>query len=269
MNNSMILVGCGNMGRAMLEGWLDQGILRSDNIHVVEPAVALHARPKELGCSVISDVSQLPQDLRPDFIIFAIKPQLFGEVVPNYRNFCPQSTFISILAGIASAKFEQALGSEAALIRVMPNMPASIGEGAMAFCDNGRVTRAALDFVEKLLSVNGAVVRVREEQMDAVTGLSGSGSAYVFHLIECLTQAGVEVGLEPETALNLARQTVKGAGILATTTNLPPATLREQVTSPNGTTEAGLRVLMQEGRMQKIFSECVRAARDRSVELGE
>jgi len=264
----MILVGCGNMGRAMLEGWLGKKMLHPDNIYVVEPMSELHAKPRSFGCHIFTDAAQLPPDLAPDFILFAIKPQLFDAVVPNYAHFASSSHFISILAGIPSVKFQQALGDKAALIRVMPNTPAAIGEGMLAFCDNGRVEKSALDFVKKLLSVSGLVVQVREDQMDAVTGLSGSGPAYVFYMIECLTKAGTTVGLDGETALALARQTVKGAGILAATTDVSPATLREQVTSPNGTTAAGLRVLCQEDGLQKMMIECVKAARDRSVELG-
>jgi len=268
MNKAMILVGCGNMGRAMLEGWLEQKILKPHDVYVVEPASALHAKPRELGCQIVTEAVQLPTQLRPRFILFAIKPQVFDTVVPNYAQFSPNATFISILAGITSAKFAQILGNEAALIRVMPNTPAAIGEGMLAFCDNGQVEQAALDFVERLLGISGVALRVREDQMDAVTGLSGSGPAYVFYLIECLTRAGIEVGLEKETALILARQTVKGAGILAATANLPPATLREQVTSPGGTTAAGLQVLMDERRMQEMMCACVKAARDRSIALG-
>jgi len=267
-NETMILVGCGNMGRAMLEGWINKKMLMAENIYVVEPNSALHERPRALGCHVVTDKSQLPESLAPDFILFAIKPQIFAQTVPVYASYLPKTVFISIVAGITSQKIEHSLGQGAAIIRVMPNTPAAIGEGLLAFCDNGRTPKPALDFVKQLLGASGHVVQVKEEQMDAVTGLSGSGPAYVFYLIECLTQAGIQVGLEPEIALTLARQTVRGAGILATRVDVPPAILREQVTSPNGTTAAGLHILMSQERMQKMICECVKAAHDRSVELG-
>jgi len=267
-DKTMILVGCGNMGRAMLEGWIAKKMLTANNIYVVEPNSALHEKPRALGCHIVTDKVQLPASLVAHFILFAIKPQLFDTVIPAYAPYASKSVFISIVAGITSQKFAQVLGDQASVIRVMPNTPAAIGEGMLAFCDNGYVQKAALDFVEQLLGASGRAIKVREEQMDAVTGLSGSGPAYVFYMIECLTQAGIEVGLEPEIALVLARQTVRGAGILATETDIPPAILRDQVTSPNGTTAAGLQVLMKQGRMQEMISECVKAARDRSVELG-
>jgi len=268
-NKTMILVGCGNMGRAMLEGWVEKKILAAKSIYVVEPNSALHEKPHALGCPIVTDKAQLPASLMPDFILFAIKPQAFDEVVPTYAAYTAKSIFISVIAGIMLQKFEQALGKQTALIRVMPNTPAAIGEGMLAFCDNGKVEKTAIDFVAQLLAVSGRVVEVKEEQMDAVTGLSGSGPAYVFYLIECLTQAGIEVGLKPEIALTLARQTVRGAGILATSVDTEPAILRQQVTSPNGTTAAGLHILMQENRMQDMICECVKAARERSIELGK
>jgi len=266
--HSMLLVGCGNMGRAMLEGWLAQKILTANNIYIVEPNSDLHAKPQALGCCVVRDLAQLPTSLNPNFILFAIKPQSFETVVPAYKAFASTSTFISVVAGITSAKFENVLSNECALIRVMPNTPAAIGEGMLAFCDNGHVLSQNLSFIEKLLSVSGEVVRVSEGQMDAVTAVSGSGPAYVFYMIECLARAGIDVGLEPEIALTLARQTVKGAGILAATADTAPDILRQQVTSPNGTTAAGLEVLMNQEKMQSMIRDCVRAARDRSIELG-
>jgi len=268
-DKKMILVGCGNMGRAMLEGWIDRKMLLPNHVYVVEPNSALHERPQALGCIVVSELASLPRDLTVDFILFAIKPQLFDQVMPAYAAFSRTCTFISVLAGIPSSRFEQRLGRECALIRVMPNTPAAVGEGVFAFCDNGHVEEEHINFVERLLGASGVVVRVREEQMDAVTAVSGSGPAYVFYLIECLTQAGIGVGLEAETALVLARQTVKGAGILAATAEASPAVLRQQVTSPNGTTAAGLAVLMGESRLQNLVGECVNAARDRSIELGK
>jgi len=268
LDKIMVLVGCGNMGRAMLEDWINKKMLPANHIYVVEPNSALHEKPRALGCNLVTDLAQLPAFLEPHFILFAIKPQLFETVVPAYAHFAGKSTFISVLAGVSSIKFEQALGDEAAIVRVMPNTPAAIGEGMLAVCDNGKVAAERLDFVEKLLKTSGMMVRVDEKQMDAVTAVSGSGPAYVFYMIECLAEAGVEAGLEPEIALTLACQTVKGAGILAATASSSPAVLREQVTSPNGTTAAGLAELMHEGRMQKMISACVKAARDRSVELG-
>jgi len=266
---TLILVGYGNMGRALCSGWLQNKIVEARDIYMIEPNETLLSQAQDAGFFAFSQLDELPNNIMPHYVIFAIKPQIFHHVVPAYARFAATATFVSILAGVTLAKFAELLGQQAAIIRTMPNMPAAIGEGMLAFCDNGHVKTDSLHFVEKLLAANGAVARVAESQMDAVTALSGSGPAYVFYLIECLAKAGREVGLEPETALLLARQTVKGAGLQASLAGISPTRLREQVTSPGGTTQAGLDILMKENALEKMMIDCLKAAHARSLALGQ
>jgi len=266
---TLILAGYGNMGRALCAGWLREKIMESQNIYIIEPVAPLRSQAQEAGFHSFSQLEEVPENIKPDYVVLAIKPQIFNDVIPAYARFAATATFISILAGVPIAKFADFFGKKAAIVRTIPNMPAAIGEGMLAFCDNGQVQTDSLHFVERLLMANGAITRVAESQMDAVTALSGSGPAYVFYLIECLAKAGEAVGLEPETALLLARQTVKGAGLQAALADIPPTRLREQVTSPGGTTQAGLAILMKESAMEKMMVDCLKAAHARSIALGQ
>jgi pyrroline-5-carboxylate reductase len=268
---SVILVGCGNMGFAMLSGWLKSGKLIAGEAFVVEPNDALRERAAKLGSAAAADAGALPADIRPNIVVFAVKPQVMREVVPAYRRFAATgATFLSIAAGTGIAVFEEILGKSAAVIRCMPNTPAAIGKGMMVMVSNANVSREAKDFVADLLSASGKVATVDDEKlMDAVTAVSGSGPAYVFHFIEALTRAAEDAGLPAETARLLARQTVFGAASLAAESSEEPAVLRQQVTSPKGTTAAALEVLMGEERLTKLVTEAVEAARVRSIELGK
>jgi pyrroline-5-carboxylate reductase len=177
---------------------------------------------------------------------------------------------VSIAAGIGIALFETLLGEKTPIVRCMPNTPAAIGKGMMVTVSNGKVTPSAETFLADLLSVSGKVLKLEDETlMDAVTAVSGSGPAYVFHFIECLTAAGEQAGLPADAAKLLAMQTVFGAASLAAESESPPGVLREQVTSPNGTTAAALQVLMKQDGLRKLVIEAVEAARDRSIELGK
>jgi pyrroline-5-carboxylate reductase len=270
MDRKLTLVGCGNMGFAMLSGWLKAGRLEPDEVLVVEPGEALRRRVAGLKVEAVADASALPEKLAPDLVMFAVKPQIVRAVVPAYRRFAaPGATFLSIAAGTRIALFEELLGGNVPVMRCMPNTPASIGKGMMVLVSNGRVTPAMDAFIEALMSTSGRVARVgSEDLMDAVTAVSGSGPAYVFHFIECLSAAAEKAGLPAETARLLAMQTVYGAASLAAESGEGPGRLREQVTSPNGTTAAALGVLMGENRLRDLVTEAVEAARVRSVELG-
>jgi len=267
-DRTIILVGYGNMGRALCTGWQQQGVVDPSRTYVIEPDDILLSQACGAGFQAFARMEDLPARLAPHFIVFAIKPQLFQQVVPLYRHFAKDAAFISILAGVPIAKFSCLLGQDAAIVRVMPNMPVAIGEGMLAYCDNGHMNSDSRHFVEMLLGAAGVVAQVEEHQMDGVTALSGSGPAYVFYLIECLAKAGAEVGLSPQNALLLARQTVKGAGLLASLADTSPALLRKQVTSPGGTTAAGLEILMREGGMEEMMVKAIKAAHARSIELG-
>jgi pyrroline-5-carboxylate reductase len=258
------------MGFAMLQGWLASNALSPDDVAVVEPAEPLRARAAALGvmaAAVAEEVTALPV---PGLVILAVKPQVMGDVLPSYVKFARGgSAFLSIAAGIGTPFMAQRLGNETPIIRCMPNTPAAIGKGMLVYCKNPQVSAECEAFVRSLLTASGRVARVEDESLiDAVTAVSGSGPAYVFHFIECLTDAGVSAGLPPQIAAELAMQTVMGAGALAAESSETPARLREQVTSPNGTTAAALAVLMRDGAMKKLVGEAVEAARNRSVELG-
>lgn len=268
MTAKVILVGCGNMGFAMLSGWLASARLFPGEVVIVEPNADLRRRAAELGVSTIQSAAELAADLQPVVVIFAVKPQVMREVVPAYRRFAEASAFLSIAAGTRIALFEELLGEKAAVIRCMPNTPAAIGKGMMVLVANANVNAETEAFVVDLLAASGAVAKVDSEQlMDAVTAVSGSGPAYIFHFIECLTAAAEKAGLPSGTAKLLAMQTVYGAASLAATSGEEPGKLREQVTSPNGTTAAALDVLMGDGRLEALVRQAVLAAKRRAEEL--
>ncbi|TWH00581.1 pyrroline-5-carboxylate reductase [Mesorhizobium sp. J18] len=270
MNRKVVLVGCGNMGYAMLKGWVAAKKLEPSTVSVVEPKAELRERAGKLGVNVHSTPEAL-SETTPDLVIFAVKPQVIRDVVPAYRRFTESGTaFLSVAAGTGIATFEEILGQQAAVIRCMPNTPAAIGKGMMVVFANPNVSDEAKTFVNELLATSGAVTTIeREELMDAVTAVSGSGPAYIFHFIECLTAAGEKAGLPAKTAKLLAMQTVYGAATLAAESNEEPGRLREQVTSPNGTTAAALGVLMGDNRLLDLVTKAVEAAKRRSVELGK
>jgi len=258
----LVLLGCGKMGSALLRGWLEGG-LPPASVHVIEP------RPSDwLQASGVHINGDLPA--HPAIVLIAVKPQMMGEALPAIAAMGNGATlFVSIAAGTPISALEAALGAQSPVIRAMPNTPAAVGQGISAIIGNAQATPAHLDMAETLLSAVGQVVRLdSEEQMDAVTGLSGSGPAYVFHLIECLADAGAAQGLPPDLAMQLAKATVAGASALAKAAEESPAQLRINVTSPNGTTQAGLEVLMDaETGLPPLIARTVAAATRRSREL--
>jgi pyrroline-5-carboxylate reductase len=271
MTVKVVLAGCGNMGYAMLAGWLQSAKLYPGEVFVVEPNAELRHRAETLGVAAAGAASEAPADLVPTLVIFAVKPQVIREVVQGYRRFADGRTaFLSVAAGTPIATFEEILGKDIPIIRCMPNTPAAIGKGMMVLVGNAHVPAGTRAFVDDLLSASGQVAGIEDEGlMDAVTAVSGSGPAYIFHFIECLTAAAEKAGLPLPTAKLLAMQTVYGAAALAAESGEDPTRLREQVTSPNGTTAAALSVLMGEDRLKTLLTDAVEAARKRSVELGK
>ena len=261
-SNGLVLLGCGKMGSAMLAGWLKQG-LPAKSVWVIDP------KPSDwLQSTGVHINADLPKT--PAVVLIAVKPQMMGDALPTLAAMGNGKTvFISVAAGTPIAQFEQVLGSQTPIVRAMPNTPAAIGRGITAIIGNAHVSGAALNLAETLLTAVGQVVRLEgEDQMDAVTGLSGSGPAYVFHLIETLAAAGQAQGLPAELAMQLAKATVAGAGALAEEAEEDPAQLRINVTSPNGTTQAALEVLMDETNgFPALLKRAVKAATDRSKEL--
>ncbi|MEM9009669.1 MAG: pyrroline-5-carboxylate reductase [Pseudomonadota bacterium] len=264
MERGLVLLGCGKMGSAMLEGWLAEG-LPAGAATVLDPQPS--PRLQELAAEGLRLNAELPE--APALCLLAVKPQMMVEALPQVRNLAGSGTlFLSIAAGTPLAFFSAALGADVAIIRAMPNTPAAIGRGITALIGNDAVSEAQMTLAEGLLAAIGGTVRLDDEaQMDAVTALSGSGPAYVFHLIEAMTEAGVAEGLPAELALTLARQTVAGAGALAADA-ADPGQLRTDVTSPGGTTAAGLAVLMEEEKgLRPLLRATISAAARRSREL--
>lgn len=264
----VLLVGCGNMGYALVAGWLSGG--RGIEVHVVEPVEALRQRAAALGAGTSPDIASLPASLAPAAVILAVKPQQVATVLSACRRFTDAGAFVlSVAAGVGLEAMETVLGHDAAIIRCMPNTPAAIGAGMLVCVANAKVSEAARTTAARLLAAGGLVRFVEDESlMDAVTAVSGSGPAYVFHFIDCLEKAGIAAGLPAPLARELALQTVHGAGRLARESGSDPATLRQQVTSPNGTTAAALAQLMGEAGIDPIVERTVSAARWRSIELG-
>ena len=250
------------MGSALLRGWLTEG-LDPNEITVIDP------NPSDW---LIKQTVRLNKTLpiNPSIVLIAVKPQMMPDVVPNLKKLGNSKTlFISIAAGTSISYFERILGNQTPIVRAMPNTPASIGKGITAIISNNYVSGVELKATEKLLSSVGKIVFLdSEEQMDAVTAVSGSGPAYVFHLIEALADAGQSNGLNAELSMTLAKATVVGAGLLAETSDEDPATLRNNVTSPGGTTAAALKILMNKDTgLHSLLSKAVEAASNRSKEL--
>ena len=258
----LVLLGCGKMGSALLAGWLAQGT-RPETVWVVDPNPSdwLHAQGVHIN-------ARLPHD--PAIVLVAVKPQMMASALPQLQKMGGGGTlFISVAAGTSLAMYEAILGATTPIVRAMPNTPAAIGQGITALIGNGAVATDQLSLAKALLSAVGETVLLTEEgQMDAVTAVSGSGPAYVFHLIETLAQAGEDQGLPTDLAMQLAKATVAGAGALAKAAAEGPDQLRINVTSPNGTTQAALEVLMDaEAGFPALISNAVKAAADRSREL--
>lgn len=262
----LLLVGCGKMGGALLQGWL--AAEPTSEFYVVEPGLGTiddHPRVKSF-----SAVDEIPSDVVFDIVVIAVKPQVMETVLPDLSSVVSRgSAVISIAAGIRISRFEAAFGTETQVIRVMPNTPAAVGQGVSVLVANSPCGEETKRQASALLKAVGTVEWVEDESLiDPVTAISGGGPAYVFLLIETLAAAGIELGLEPGMAMRLARQTVIGSGALAAASDEEAGQLRRNVTSPKGTTEAALQVLMAKDALQPLITRAMRAASDRGRELG-
>jgi pyrroline-5-carboxylate reductase len=266
VSGTLVLVGAGKMGGAMLDGWVRLGFTR-ERIVVLEPKPSPEIEAlTRLGvrlnppANAIGDVA---------FIVVATKPQDAAAAVPRLKPLARAGTLaISVMAGKTLAFLEGSLGADIAIVRAMPNTPAAIGRGITVGVPNARVTPAQKALAHRLLAAIGAVEWVEDEALlDAVTAVSGSGPAYVFLLAESLARAGAAAGLPPDLAARLARATVAGSGALLDQSPLDAATLRQNVTSPGGTTAAALGVLMAADGLDPLLQKAVAAATKRSREL--
>jgi pyrroline-5-carboxylate reductase len=267
MSAAVVLVGCGNMGGALLSGWLDRG-LSAGAITVVEPEERQARLASQRGVTVVADARAVARS--SDVVVLAVKPQLVEAVLPAYARFAAAgSAFLSIVAGKPLTALAAGLGEGAAMVRAMPNTPAAVRRGISVACANAATSARQKALCGELLAAVGSVLWVDDETLlDPVTAVSGSGPAYVFLLAECLARAGEEAGLPADFAQRLARETVAGAGELLARSDLFAETLRRNVTSPGGTTAAALSVLMAEDSgLQPLLSRAVAAATRRSREL--
>jgi pyrroline-5-carboxylate reductase len=266
IKGTIVLAGAGKMGGAMLSGWLARG-LDAKRVAVVEPhpspeisalvtkGIRLNPNPKEIGAAAT--------------LVIALKPQTFGEAGTTLKSFAGPSTLVvSIMAGTTIASIEAVYGGS--VVRAMPNTPAAIGRGITVAVAAKNVSTSQRAVADALLRATGSVEWVDDEAlMDAVTAVSGSGPAYIFLLAEELARAGVEAGLPQELSTKLARETVAGSGELLHRSEVSSATLRQNVTSPGGTTAAALEVLMGPDGMQSLLTRAVAAATRRSRELAK
>ena len=266
---TILLAGCGNMGFAMLKGWLDKGACLPDDVMVVEPNDALRGRAASLGVKVAT-VSNAFAQQSVDLVMIALKPQMLEAALPEYKAYTDHgATLITVAAGAPIALYNRILGGHVPVIRTMPNTPAAIGAGMIGMYANGFVSKEAKAFATILLNANGVVDELSDEAMiDVVTAVSGSGPAYLFYFIECMASAAEAAGMGKEQAMIYARQTVFGAAKLAEQATEDAAQLRVNVTSPKGTTYAALQVLMGDKRLETLMKEAVAAAKARAEELG-
>ncbi|HHZ68661.1 MAG TPA: pyrroline-5-carboxylate reductase [Alphaproteobacteria bacterium] len=266
----VLMVGAGKMGGALIESWLKKQTTQPSDIVLVEPNVT---RAKYFRDTYTLYTFETPEAINTGLgeatILFAVKPQVMDEVVPLYKPLIqPGRLVLSIAAGTPISYFEHQLGANTAVVRAMPNTPASIGHGITVLCANTHVSAEQRARCEILIGAVGQVEWIEDESlMDAVTAVSGSGPAYVFLLIEALAQAGISAGLAADLANRLALTTVAGAGALAEQTEDSPTVLRQNVTSPGGTTAAALEVLMADDGLQQLMARAVTAAKERGREL--
>ena len=261
----LLLVGCGKMGGAMLAGWLERGL--RDAV-VVEPNPAAVAAFAE-RVRVVGAPSEVPDGFRPGAVVLAIKPQEALATLPSLSRFvAPGTVFLSIMAGQTVAGIRTGLGTGAVVVRAMPNTPAAVRQGFTVAYPAAEVSPAQRELADALLASVGEVAWVEDEALlDPVTAVSGGGPAYVFLLAEVMEAAAIEQGLPPDLARRMARATVAGSGALLAASAEDAAALRRAVTSPKGTTERALEVLMAPEAWPALMSRAIKAATARSREL--
>lgn len=268
MAGTHLLVGAGKMGGALLSGWIDSGLVTPRKLVILDPNPGPQAVfAIERGAKHITTAQEIPASVKT--VILAIKPQMFERLGAELgTSLSTKAVILSILAG-TSLRTLQAAFDERHVIRAMPNTPASIGAGVSAIFADPALTEDILGDAEALLKPGGDVVYVDSEaELNAVTAISGSGPAYVFHLVEALEVGALDLGLPKDVAAKLARETIIGAAKLLEATDDGPDVLRKNVTSPNGTTQAALDVLMgEDGGLSKMMIATVRAAFARAKEL--
>jgi pyrroline-5-carboxylate reductase len=258
----ILLVGFGKMGGAMLAGWREQGLAPSI---AIDPSLPPSPGP---DVTVLADAAAIPPSFAPAAVVLAVKPQSADDALPQYARYAGSAVMLSIMAGRNITGLQRLLGAKAAIVRAMPNTPAAVRQGITVACPAPAVSAAQRGLCDTLLAAIGKVAWVEDEALiDPVTAVSGGGPAYVFLLAELLEQAAIEQGIPPDLARLLARQTVSGSGALLAASPEDSATLRRNVTSPKGTTERALAVLMEKSAWPDAVSRAIAAATARSREL--
>ncbi|MGJ8559467.1 MAG: pyrroline-5-carboxylate reductase [Litorimonas sp.] len=269
MAQTHLIVGAGNMGGALLSGWLRSSLVNARNLAIIDPNPGVEAvYAIERGAKHLPDFGSIPRNTQ--IVLLAIKPQMFPQMRRQLSDALSENvTIISIMAGVSIRALKDAFPG-ADIVRAMPNTPAAIGKGVTAFVADAALAADKVDAVEALLGASGKVIRIdSDEQINAVTAVSGSGPAYVFHLCEALAKAAQSIGLPPDVAAQLARETIIGASALLEASDRSPTELREAVTSPGGTTQAALDVLMADDGQGPLMRRAVEAAVARARELSE
>lgn len=267
----LIIVGCGNMGRAMVRGWLSAG-LPPAGLVIIDPQLDPKEVPEFSGATITAHAADLPLTLKARVLVLAVKPQVMNAVLGSVKPLVDEGTLaLSIAAGVTLDQMEAGLGSAPSLVRAMPNTPAAIGAGITGLVPRDGVAEQHILLADAVMQAAGQTVWVDDESlMNAVTATSGSGPAYVFHMVEALAAAAKASGLPEEGAMKLARQTIVGAArLLEVDDHVSASTLRERVTSPGGTTAAALKVLMQSGELTDLMTQAVAAATKRGEELAD
>lgn len=263
-----VLIGGGKMGGALLKGWRASSLSAKEILVVETNKEAARALTESYQVTVMD---HLPEGASPEVIIFAIKPQILPQILPSYD--LPQlkkTLFISIAAGKTLAFFSRYLGEEAALIRAMPNLPATVQQAMTVLLANPKASASQKETAEWLFGMVGKTFWASQEaEIDVITALSGSGPAYLFLLAEMMIKIAKQKGIPPEFATLLVHQTLYGSSVMLEETKVSAENLRQQVTSPNGTTEAALNTLLKENRFEYLMQEAIEAAIRRSRELAE
>lgn len=272
IKDNILLVGCGKMGEALLKG-IHPKLFSPEQIIVLEKDPELgYDINRRYGIKIVggAENNKIPSNFKIDTVLFAIKPQDAESLIPNFAKITDTETlFLSIIAGKTTSFYEKHLGKERYIVRTMPNLPALVGQGVTALYANVNCTSIHKKRAEDLFNAVGETFWAKDEKtMDLVTAVSGSGPAYVFYFIESLYEAGRELGLSEEIAMSLAKSTVVGSSDLAKNSDKSISQLREQVTSPNGTTDAALKILMDEHTgLKPLIQRTVKAAERRAKEL--
>jgi pyrroline-5-carboxylate reductase len=265
-NKSLAIIGCGNMGEAILRSWLDSKLIIKKQIHVVEPNATPRNKASLLGVHTHEKAHTLPDNI--DLILLAVKPQNIALSLYDYSRLRNKTSFISIVAGTATASLQEILQSKN-IIRAIPNIPAIIQNGSTIFYFDSSIDEKTRNFAKLLFSMCGKVHEVAtEELLDAVTAISGSGPGYIFYLMECLISSAIDLGINETLATNLVKEVFYGSSMLALMReDQPLSSLRRQVTSPNGTTQAGLDILTSDEILLNLFRRSTLAAHMKAREL--